>query len=121
QSRLPDPAQLPSAGSLFQNPVISQAQFAQLLHTFAAVPSFGATDVVRNPAAWLVGEAGWREWRIGSVGVHAQQALVLIHYRDGNPATAARELLDLAAQIQRDVLARFSVELEFEPTVYGAP
>src|SRR5690606_18823243 len=121
QSRLPDPAQLPNAGSFFKNPVISQVQFAQLQQTFAAVPSFAATDGVKIPAAWLVEQAGWKGRRIGSVGVHAQQALVLIHYRDGNPATAARELLDLAAQIQRDVLARFSVELEFEPTVYGAP
>lgn len=120
QSRLPDPAQLPNVGSFFKNPVISHAQFARLQDTFASIPSFAATDGVKIPAAWLVEQAGWKGRRTGSVGVHAQQALVLIHYRDGNAATAAQELLELAAQIQRDVLARFDISLEFEPTVYGA-
>ena len=120
QSRLPDPAQLPNAGSFFKNPVVTHAQFAQLQKMFTSIPSFAATDGVKIPAAWLVEQAGWKGRRVGSVGVHAQQALVLIHYRDGNAATAARELLDLAARIQRDVLARFNIPLEFEPTVYGS-
>lgn len=114
QSKLPDPARLPNAGSFFKNPVISAEHFAQLVAHHADVPHFPAPDGVKIPAAWLVDRAGWKGRRSGHVGVHAEQALVLIHYGGGDAA----ELLALAQAIQDDVQRRFGVALELEPTVY---
>lgn len=120
QNRLPDPAQLPNAGSFFKNPVVSAQHFAQLQAQFPLIPRFPAPAGVKIPAAWLVEQSGWKGRRIGAVGVHEKQALVLIHYREAASPDAARELLDLAAAIQRDVHAQFGVGLELEPGIYGA-
>ena len=121
QSKLPDPAQWPNAGSFFKNPVISPARFADLEKIYPAMPHFftggekANTGDVKIPAAWLIDQCGWKGRRLETVGVHSQQALVLIHYGGGD-ATA---LLALAGQIRRDVLQRFEIILEMEPGVYG--
>jgi UDP-N-acetylmuramate dehydrogenase len=119
QRRLPDPAVLPNAGSFFKNPVVTPEKYAQLAASWPDIPRFSAPDGVKVPAAWLVERCGWKGRRIGSVGVHAQQALVLIHYPDGAGGADGRALLRLAAAIQADVAARFGIDLEREPTVYG--
>lgn len=115
QSKLPDPAQLPNAGSFFKNPVISTEQCAEITACYGPVPQFAASGGVKIPAAWLLDKAGWKGRRRGHVGVHAEQALVLIHYGGGD----AGELLDLATAIQADVQNRFGVTLEREPTLYA--
>ncbi len=120
QSKLPDPAQWPNAGSFFKNPVIPAEQFAALQKKYPDIPHFllaGEKHIqagVKIPAAWLIDRCGWKGRRIGNVGVHDQQALVLIHYGGGDAA----ELLKLAGQIQRDVAQRFGVDLDMEPGVY---
>ena len=115
QSKLPDPAQWPNAGSFFKNPVISTAQFGELQKSHPDMPHFQTSSGVKIPAAWLIDRCGWKGRRLGHVGVHAQQALVLIHYGGGDAAA----LLALAAQIQRDVMQRFEIALEMEPNIYG--
>lgn len=118
ESRLPDPAQLPNAGSFFKNPVIDAAHFQRLRAAHPQLPHFDAADGVKIPAAWLVEQCGWKGRRRGAVGVHDRQALVLVHY----PGSGGdgRDLLALAADIRADVERRFGVALELEPTVYGA-
>lgn len=121
QSKLPDPAQWPNAGSFFKNPIISSAQFSALQKAFPDIPHFflqgdaeAAQNGVKIPAAWLIDRCAWKGRRLGTVGVHSQQALVLIHYGGGDAAA----LLALAAQIQRDVEQRFNITLEMEPGIY---
>ncbi|HSB95473.1 MAG TPA: UDP-N-acetylmuramate dehydrogenase [Spongiibacteraceae bacterium] len=120
QSKLPDPAQLPNAGSFFKNPVLDAAHFAQLQSAYPTLPSFAATSGVKIPAAWLVEHSGWKGRRHGQVGVHSQQAIVLVNFAGASADSAVgAELLELAALIQADVLRKFAVTLELEPTVYG--
>lgn len=121
QSKLPDPAQWPNAGSFFKNPVIATAQFSALQKNNPAMPHFFVGDDataatgVKIPAAWLIDQCGWKGRRLDTVGVHSQQALVLIHYGGGD----AEALLHLAEQIRSDVMQRFGIALEMEPAVYG--
>jgi UDP-N-acetylmuramate dehydrogenase len=96
-------------------------QFTELQRTYSAMPHFfiagdkTASADVKIPAAWLIDQCGWRGRRLDTVGVHSQQALVLIHYGGGN----ADALLGLASDIRRDVEQRFAISLEMEPGVYG--
>ncbi len=123
QRKLPDPTQWPNAGSFFKNPVIASEKFAALQKNFADIPHFSVHGAVEStqcgekiPAAWLIDRCGWKGRRLGTVGVHSQQALVLIHYGGGD----AEALLALAAHIQDDVAQRFAIALELEPGVYGS-
>lgn len=118
RSKLPDPAELGNAGSFFQNPVIDAEQFSALQKTHPNLPHYPQADGrIKLAAGWLVEQAGWKGYREGAVGVHRQQAIVLVHHhREGTQGSGA-QVLDLARRIAADVQARFNVELEIEPRV----
>jgi len=114
RSKLPDPSELPNVGSFFKNPVIpaDRAEALKAVHPdMVAYPQ--ADGRVKLAAGWLVDRAGWKGAMRGGVGVHRQQALVLI-----NRGGTAGELLALAEDIRRSVLTMFDVDLELEPRVY---
>ena len=62
-------------------------------------------------AGWLIDRCGWKGRRVGAVGMHARQALVLVNY--GGAQTS--EVLALAHAVRSNVQERFGVELEMEP------
>ena len=116
RSKLPDPAVLGNAGSFFKNPLVAAGYAATLLARWSDLPHYPQPDgSVKLAAGWLIEAAGWKGHRRGNVGVHRQQALVLVNYGGARGA----DVMALAGDIQRDVLARFGVELEMEPELIG--
>jgi len=110
--KLPDPAALGNAGSFFKNPVVDTARCAALLAKNPALPHYPQPDGREKLAAgWLIEQCDWKGRRLGPVGCHAQQALVLVNHGE---ATGA-DVLKLAGRIQADVRAHFGIELEPEP------
>ncbi len=108
KSNLPDPALLGNAGSFFKNPTITQQQFQQLKHTYPNMPGYAQPErQVKVPAAWLIEQCGWKGKTIGAIGVHKQQALVLVNYGDGT----GQDLYQLAQEIQQSVKELFSIEI----------
>jgi UDP-N-acetylmuramate dehydrogenase len=81
-----------------------------------SLPQYPQADGrVKLAAGWLIEHAGWKGKRLGNAGMHAKQALVLVNY---GGATAA-ELVQVAHQVQADVLRAFGVELEMEVNLIG--
>jgi UDP-N-acetylmuramate dehydrogenase len=116
QSRLPDPAVLPNAGSFFKNPVLESARAAAIREQFPEVPAYPQDDGREKfPAAWFIDRCGWKGFRENGVGVHPDHALVLVNYG----SNSGTQLLQLAARITDSVRDRFGIELEIEPRVYG--
>ncbi|UXZ55264.1 UDP-N-acetylmuramate dehydrogenase [Halomonas sp. 7T] len=114
RAKLPDPAVLANAGSFFKNPLVSQAHAERLLHQYPAMPHFSQPDgKIKLAAGWLIDQCGLKGWREGSFGVHAQQALVLVHFGGGDRAG----LLQFAERVVSAVNTHFGVELEPEPRV----
>jgi UDP-N-acetylmuramate dehydrogenase len=114
KSKLPDPAVLGNAGSFFKNPEIDIQQYKQLQNLFPNIPSFPINEhMVKIPAAWLIEQCGWKGKKVGNVGVHAHQALVLIHYGNGK----GEDVLMLAKQIQQSVMNTFTITLQMEVNV----
>lgn len=112
QSKLPDPDVLGNAGSFFKNPIISSEQADQLKQQYSNLPVYPVDDTYSKLAAgWLIDQCGFKGYRKGSVGVYDKQALVLVHYGQGQVV----ELLALASEIQQVVKNKFAVELEIEP------
>ncbi|MDR1647883.1 MAG: UDP-N-acetylmuramate dehydrogenase [Zoogloeaceae bacterium] len=112
--KLPDPAELGSVGSFFKNPLVDTARAAALLAVHPELPHYPQPDGrVKLAAGWLIERCGWKGRRLGSVGCHSSQALVLVNH---GGATGA-DVLELAARVRGTVRERFGVDLEIEPVV----
>lgn len=64
-------------------------------------------------AGWLIDQCGWKGRRMGPVGVHERQALVLVNHGGARSG----DVLALAEAVRRDVRERYGLELEIEPVV----
>uniref|UniRef100_UPI00333E6541 UDP-N-acetylmuramate dehydrogenase n=1 Tax=Castellaniella defragrans TaxID=75697 RepID=UPI00333E6541 len=112
--KLPDPAVLGNAGSFFKNPVVPAAQAQALRAPFPGLPAYAQADGrVKLAAGWLIEQAGWKGRRLGPVGMHERQALVLVNHG----GAVAEDVLRLADAVCADVSARFGVALEREPVL----
>lgn len=116
KSKLPDPKKIGNAGSFFKNPVIALNHYIQLQKTWPSIPSYPVdSDKVKVPAAWLIDQLGFKGKKIGGIGCHPKQALVLTNDGSGT----GEQLLQLARAIKSAVLSEFSIMLENEVRLIG--
>ncbi|WP_237064883.1 UDP-N-acetylmuramate dehydrogenase [Microbulbifer guangxiensis] len=114
RSKLPDPQDIPNAGSFFKNPLVEDALYQRLKSEHPDLVAYPAGERWKLAAGWLIDRAGWRGRRIDNVGVHDRQALVLVNPGRGTGA----EITGLARRIAADIHDRFGVDLEPEPRYY---
>ncbi len=114
QSKLPDPRVIGNAGSFFKNPSITINHYQLLQKSIPTIPSYpSANQEVKVPAGWLIEQCGWKGKKINHVGVHPQQALVLVNYGDGN----GEDIFNLAMKISSSVNEKFNIELTPEVNI----
>jgi UDP-N-acetylmuramate dehydrogenase len=112
--KLPDPTDVPNAGSFFHNPLVDGVVAERLRHTHPDLPCYPQPDGrVKLAAAWLIDQSGWKGRDLGRVGMYEKQALVLVNRGGARGA----EVIALARAVQADVRARFGVELTPEPVI----
>lgn len=113
-AKLPDPAELPNAGSFFHNPVIDETRYTALRERFPDLVAYRQdSGDYKLAAGWLIDKLGYKGYREDGVGVHDKQALVLIKYRQ----TDAQALVRLAGRIREHVQDVFGVSLHIEPRI----
>ncbi len=116
QSKLPDPKVLGNSGSFFKNPALPADQVATLAEMHPGLPQYAQPDGrVKIAAGWLIEQAGWKGKRVGNVGMHAQQALVLVNYG----GASGPELWEHAQRVQNSVQEQFGVLMEPEVNLIG--
>ncbi len=114
--KLPDTAELGNAGSFFKNPVVPKTLADAIVAQDPKMTVYPVNDTqVKLPAGRLIELAGWKGKRVGSVGVHTQQALVLVSYGGGT----GRDIFQLAQAIQQSIREKFDIELEMEVNAIG--
>lgn len=108
-----------SVGSFFVNPILTKDQYTTLQKRWTdaghsdAIPSFGAPEGIKVPAAWLVEHSGYpKGFRRDGVGVSPNHALALVNY-----GGTTHELLMLADDIRRAVEREFGIRLQLEPVI----
>ncbi|MFK8019398.1 MAG: UDP-N-acetylmuramate dehydrogenase [Pseudomonadales bacterium] len=116
EAKLPNPKVLPNAGSFFKNPIVSAEQLKDLRVRHSGIVFYPTTDPsqFKLAAAWLIDKAGWRGRNEGVLGMHSEQALVLVN-RGG---ASGKQLLKFAEKVQLSVFDMFTVQLHFEPRIY---
>ena len=111
RKKLPDPSKLGNAGSFFKNPIVLKSKAAKIIKDFPNMPAYTIDEnFTKIPAGWLIEKAGFKGKVFGNVGMHKNQALVLVNY---GAATGA-ELWEHAQRVMGAVLSKFDVELEPE-------
>ena len=106
--KLPDPSKLGNAGSFFKNPIISKLKFKELQIKFPEIVGYQSSkNEMKIAAAWLIESCGWKGFRKGDIGVHKNQALVLVNYGDGK----GEEIVSLARDIKESVKKKFDITL----------
>lgn len=117
QQKLPNPKDIPNAGSFFKNPVITNQHYQHLLDVYPDLVAYKVDDGYKLAAGWLIDHAGFKGYRDPDtgVGMHDKQALVLV-----NPDRAsAQDVLHLVAIIQQEIADMYQVKLEIEPVQLG--
>ena len=115
-AKLPDPKITGNAGSFFKNPQIIKTKFDELKSQFSDVPSFfDEKKLVKISAAWLIEKTGLKGKRIGDVGTHPDQPLVIVNY--GN--ASGKEIFNFAMNIRTTVAEKFGIDLEPEVNIIG--
>jgi UDP-N-acetylmuramate dehydrogenase len=115
-----------SVGSFFLNPIVSaetvEALRGRLLAAgredeAARLPAYPAGDGrCKLSAAWLIERAGFAKGRRrGHAGLSSNHCLSLVNCG----GSTAREIVELAAEVQAGVQERFGVRLEPEPALVG--
>lgn len=109
KSKLPDPAVIGNAGSFFKNPTILKEEFDALKEQFPNIVGYPIenTEGVKVAAGWLIEQCNWKGKRLGTVGVHERQALVLVNYGGGKGS----QIEHLARKIQNSVFEKFGIQL----------
>jgi UDP-N-acetylmuramate dehydrogenase len=113
RAKLPDPQQLPNAGSFFKNPTITAAHFKKLQKLYPDIKGFPSGAKIKIPAGWLIEQAGFKGQRFGAVGVHDRQALIIVNYS----GRSAAPILALDKKIKAAIKKKFAIELEEEVNI----
>jgi UDP-N-acetylmuramate dehydrogenase len=115
KSKLPEPNEIPNAGSFFKNPVVSPEKFRNLKKTYPQLVSYDLPDGnIKLAAGQLIDTAGFKGYRMPHAGVHHKQALVLINHNKAG----GKDILELARMIQNKIEQQFGIELEPEVRIF---
>lgn len=109
--KLPNPELLGNAGSFFKNPIVSNQKIKTIQNKFPGVPTYPIDgNYSKIAAGWLIEQAGFKGQQHGNVGMHKEQALVLVNY--GN--ASGSELWNHAQRVIAGVQQLFDLTLEPE-------
>ena len=114
REKLPDPAEIGSAGSFFKNPVISKEHFDRILASVpdGKVPHYDLPDgTVKVPAAWMIDTCGFRGAVKGGAKVFEKQPLVIVN---DSGSASPEDIIALEDEVIAAVRERFGVILHPE-------
>ena len=110
--KLPDPAELGSAGSFFKNPVVHRHYYEEMIR-----PEFGDIPYhevdghhIKLAAGWLIEHAGLKGAAVGGARVYDRQCLVIVN----TGSATASDVVELAARVEKTVSDRYGVTLRPE-------
>ena len=110
--KLPDPAELPSAGSFFKNALVEKWKLGELQKEYSDIPNYAMSDGrYKIPTGWLIDKAGLRGYRSHGMRVYEKNALVLVN----DSATGYDDLAAIREEIVQIVFDKFGIKIEQEP------
>jgi UDP-N-acetylmuramate dehydrogenase len=113
-SKLPDPSLVANNGSFFQNPIVSHQQLIQLLADYPGLVHWPRDDdSAKISAAWLVEQAGFKDFHDPETGMATWSKQPLVFVNEHAEKTA--QLIAFRQKILDAVEAKFQITLQQEP------
>lgn len=109
--KFPDLTKVGTAGSFFKNPIVSVAQYRELLQRFPRLPAY-YYDIgyVKISLGGILESLGWKGKVRGSIATYERQALVLV----AQPGTTCDEVDTFAQEIEQDVKEKTGIAIDRE-------
>lgn len=109
--KLPDPEEIPSAGSFFKNVKITESIAEDFRKKYPGIPIFKVGNEYKIPTGWLIEQSGLKGRKFFGMRVHPGSALVLTNIS----AKSYDELAQARKLIQDRVFEKFGLKIEQEP------
>ena len=110
--RLTNPEAQPNVGSFFKNPIISKTHLDKLLSDYSDLKFYYINEnQYKISAAWLIEKIGMKGYEMKDCGVSKKHSLVLVNF-----SQKSENIVDLSNKIKNEIVEKFEVELENEPT-----
>jgi UDP-N-acetylmuramate dehydrogenase len=114
RAKLPDPAEMGSAGSFFMNPIVTARKADELRAQYPTMPCYPLPDGnVKLSAGWMIEQCGWKEKPHKNVGVYRHQALVVVNLGGAKGC----DVIAFAKEVVASVTEKFGVQLNMEVNV----
>jgi UDP-N-acetylmuramate dehydrogenase len=114
RAKLPDPAEMGSAGSFFMNPIVTARKADELRAQYPTIPCYPLPDGnVKLSAGWMIEQCGWKETPHKNVGVYRHQALVVVNLGGAKGC----DVIAFAKEVVASVTEKFGVQLNMEVNV----
>lgn len=109
--KLPDPADVPSAGSFFKNIILTETEEEDFEQKYPGAPIFLVNGEITLASGWLLEQCGLKGKTFNGMTVHDQAALIL----KNTGAKSYQDLSEARAKIRAEVKAKFGFDLAQEP------
>lgn len=110
--KLPDPSEIPSAGSFFKNPIMEQPLVQELLSRFPNMPHWDQPNhKVKLAAGWLIEQAGLKGYASHGLQIYPDNALIVTNLS----ATSGNDLTAFKSEVITKVQEMFGITLQQEP------
>ncbi|MDO4695339.1 UDP-N-acetylmuramate dehydrogenase [Porphyromonas sp.] len=110
ETKLPDPKDLPNAGSFFMNPIVDSSVYERITGKYGKVPYYAVGDHYKIPAAWLIEQCGFKGKAKGRVGCYEKQPLVIVNHG----GATGEDVVAWSIEIQDAVKKQFGISLHPE-------
>lgn len=118
-AKLPDSAAVHNTGSFFANPIVTQLVINELGFKYGKFPHWSVGgDTYKIPAAWLIQQAGFKDYHDPETGMGTWPAQPLVLVNESAKSTA--DLLNFKQKIVDAVEIKFHITLVQEPELLPA-
>lgn len=129
ESKLPNPAEIGSAGSFFKNIILNESEFDRLLSCvretlgFEVIANLAAFrerfsngDGIKIPTAYIIEACGLKAAALGGAALSSNHALIMTN-STGN--ATSHQVMSLARRVRQTVHAKTGLTIHIEPSLMG--
>ncbi|WP_185860947.1 UDP-N-acetylmuramate dehydrogenase [Blattabacterium cuenoti] len=114
QRKIPNPKKIGNAGSFFTNPIVGVLNFKKLKHQYPTITGYRISNhKIKLSANSLIENIGWKEKKIGNVGIYKKKPVILVNY---GKATGM-EIYSFSEKITKNIKKKFGIPLSREVNV----